>query len=155
VSFKPYVRSFHSGANVISVQCALVHFDSLKGLLWSGRWSQVDVQIEGLENVGWAPEAKMLDLAAKALKGVARLTQEPVDQINLWKRGKVLLGKLMDLGWRIHAGATADVVAIVLSKRDVANIEATVEWESDPDLRGIQIVDDWLDGLHLLHRRRF
>jgi hypothetical protein len=154
VTFKPFVRSFYRGANIISVECSQVHLAGLKSLLWPSGWKQVDVLVEGLENVGWAPEIKMLDFAAKALKGIARLAQEPVDQINLWKRAKEVLSRLMDLGWHVHVGATADLLVIVLTRREVANLVADVEWETDADLRGCQIIDDWFDGLQLLYRRR-
>jgi hypothetical protein len=154
VSFKPYIRSIRNGANLISVTCHRVHLADLKGLLWQPNWLQVEILVEGLENVGWAPEIKLLDFAAKGLKGIARLGQEPVDQIALWKRVKDVLMRLIDLGWQIHAGSTADLLVIVFTKRDVAQMNADVEWENDPDLRGCQIIDDWFDGLHLLYRRR-
>jgi hypothetical protein len=154
VSFKPYIRSVRNSANVVSVTCHRVQLAGLKGFVWQRHWTQVEVQVEGLENVAWPPETKMLDFAAKGLKGIARLGQEPVDQIALWKRVKDVLIRLMDLGWQIHAGSTAGLLVIVFTKRDVAQIDADVEWESDPDLRGCQIIDDWFDGLQLLYRRR-
>lgn len=103
-----------------------------------------------MEDIDWRAEIRMLDFASKALKGVARLAQEPVDQISLWKRAKQVLERLMDLGWQIHAGSTANVLVIVLTKRVVANLDAAVEWESDPELRRCQVIDDWWDGLQLL-----
>jgi hypothetical protein len=149
VSFKPYDRSFCSGADVIAVQCARVDLTAVKNLLWPSHWSQVEVQVDGLEDIDWCPEIEMLGFAAKGLKGVARLAQDPVEQIRVWKRAKGFLERLMDRGWNIHAGAAADVLVIVLTKRDVANLDANVEWESDPDLRACRVIDDWWDGLHL------
>jgi hypothetical protein len=107
VSFRPYVRSFHSGASIISMQCARVHLSAVKALLWSPHSEVVEVLVEGTENVSWPVELKMLDFAAKALKGVARLSQEAVDQINLWKRAREVLGGLMDLAGRSTPGRPA------------------------------------------------
>ena len=149
MSFKPYDRSFCSGADVITVQCAPVYLSPLKNLLWPSDWSQVEVLVDGLEDIDWEPEMEMLGLAAKGLKGVARLAHDPVEQIRVWKRARRFLERLMDRGWHIHAGATADVLVIVLTKRDVATLDAEVEWEGDPEMRSCRAIDDWWDSLNL------
>jgi hypothetical protein len=152
VSFKPYIRSARPGADLVSIKCPRVPLASVKGLVWSSHWSQVEIQVEGLENVAWKPEVRMLEFAAKALKGISRMEAE--DQISLWKRASEVLGKLMDLGWQIHAGAMADLLVIVFTKRNSDELEADVAWDEDPDSQGAKAIGDWIDGLSVLHRRR-
>lgn len=151
MSFEPYnPSSFCGGADVISVQCGRIYLNGLKHLLWPSHWRQVDVQVDGKEEVDWQPEISWLEFTVTGLKAVARLGHDPDAQFLLWKSAKDVLERLMNQGWHIHAGATANVLAIVLTKRNVTNVDAQVEWDSAPELRSRRLIDDVGDGLQPL-----
>jgi hypothetical protein len=78
VSFKPYIRPIRNGANVISVTCHRVQLAALKGFVWERHWTQVEVLVEGLENVAWPPEINMLEFAAKALSRFGQDVLAPI-----------------------------------------------------------------------------
>jgi hypothetical protein len=136
-----------SSCRSISITCREVHLSRLRDLLWTPR-SAVAVEICGHEDAGDI-ERHRLAYVATALRGVARLSQEPSDRQRLWKAARRVIERLMDDGWRVYAGFAPEATAVALLKAKVPEIAVAVSWEEDPVLRACNGVDDWLGSYAL------